>query len=553
MFFSIPVRVPGRAYCIYSKQGTGFFRTCLLNKVRKGAGLINQIVRVMKEISFRRIRTAVTVLLFGFLLSFVSGSCSKESGGSDNEQTVAVTGVTLDKSTLSLTVGNTGTLTATVKPSDATNTKITWSSDTKSVATVSDGTVAAVAAGSATITVSTADGSYTATCAVTVTEATSSSSYSQSSGTNTVTGKTYSSTTSDVNAVKVSGGTFTMTNCTVTKTGDTGNSDNSSFYGINAGILSSGSGSVVMSGGTITTNAKGANGIVAYGGTVTVSDVTINCSQNLSRGIHCTGGGTLTATNLTITTAGSNSSVIALDKGGGTVNVTGGSYTCTGTDCAVLYSTGSLTVNGITGSSSTGEIGVIEGDNYITINNSTITSGASSSSRGMMILQSGSGDAGTGTNGVISVKKGSLILTGSGTSLIEIVTNVRGQVTLDSVATTIPSNILMTVDYNTRWSTNGATGVLILKGDKMTYTGNIVTDSYSSAELTVNSGVIWKGAYDNANTGKSTSIAISGGTWTLTGNSYVDTITLTNGATINKDGYTLTYTTLTNTSGTIND
>lgn len=298
----------------------------------------------------------------------------------------------------------------------------------------------------------------------------------------------------------------------MTKSGDTGSSDNSSFYGINAAILSSGMGTVNMSGGTITTNAIRANGIVAYGGTVNVSDATITCSKNLSRGIQATGGGVITASNLTINTAGSNSSVIALDKGGGTVKVTGGTYTAIGADCAVLYSTGSLTVNNITGNSAQGEIGVIEGDNYITINNSAITSGAGSSSRGMMILQSGSGDAGSGTNGIISVTGGSLTMTGSSTSLIEIVTNVTGQVTLDGVATTIPSGILMTVDYNTRWSTYGATGVLILSGSGTTYSGNIVADSYSSVKSTVNSGVIWKGNYDKANTAKSTSITISGGT-----------------------------------------
>lgn len=378
--------------------------------------------------------------------------------------------------------------------------------------------------------------------------------YSQSSGTNTASSTTYTSTSSDENAVQVSGGTFTMTNCTVNKTGgDTSDSDGSSFYGTNAAVLAKGTGKVVMSGGTITTSAIGANGIVAYGGTVEVSDVTINCSKNLSRGIHATGGGTLTASNLTITTAGNNSSVIALDRGGGTVTVTGGTYKTTGGDCAVLYSTGSLTVNNITGSSSQGEIGVIEGDNSITINNSDITSGASSSSRGMMILQSGSGDGGSGVNGVITVTGGSLTLTGSDTPFIEIVTNVNGTVTLDGVTTTIPSGILMKVDYNTRWSTYGATGILTLSGDGTTYTGSIVADKYSSAEVTVNSGVIWKGAFDNANTAKSTSLVINGGTWTLTGNSYVDSITLKNGATINKNGYTLTYTSITNTSGTVND
>jgi hypothetical protein len=379
-------------------------------------------------------------------------------------------------------------------------------------------------------------------------------SYSQTSGNNTVTKVSYTSSTSDVNAVKVSGGTFSMTDCTIEKTGgDTEDSDGSSFYGTNAAILASSSGSITMDGGTITTEATGSNGIVAYGGTVTVSDVTINCSKNLSRGIHATGGGTITASNLTITTAGNNSSVIALDKGGGTVTVDGGTYTTIGGDCAVLYSTGNLTVNNITGSSSQGEIGVIEGDNYIIINNCEITSGAGESSRGMMILQSGSGDAGTGINGVITVTGGSLTMTGESTPFIEIVTNVNGEVTLDNVETTIPSGILMKVDYNTRWTTFGATGTLILSGDGRSYDGSIVLDSYSSADLTVNSGVTWNGAYNNSNEGLSSVLAIDGGTWNLTGDSYVDDITLTNDAVINKNGYELTYTNLTNTSGTIND
>lgn len=504
----------------------------------------------MKNQILTSLKVCLHIIAFSVISMGIFCSCNSDN---DDGTNISVTGVSLNKSTLSLTVGSTGSLAATVEPTNASNTGVTWSSNSSSIASVSNGTVTANAAGSVTITVTTKDGGFTDECTVTVSESSSTTNYTQTSGTVTVSSKSYTSSTSDVNAVKVSGGTFTMTSCTITKTGDTGNSDGSSFYGINAAVLASSTGTINMTGGTITTNCIGANGIVAYGGTVTVSDATITCSKNLSRGIHATGGGTITASNLTINTSGNNSSVIALDKGGGTVNVTGGTYNATGGDCAVMYSTGSLTVNNITGKSSQGEIGVIEGDNYITINNSTITSGASSSSRGLMILQSGSGDAGTGINGVITVNGGSLIMEGTSTPLIEIVTNVNGQVTLNGVSTTIPSGILMKVDYNTRWSTNGATGTLILSGSGTTYTGNLVADSYSSAVITINSGVVWQGAIDNANTAKSASITISGGTWTLTGNSYVDAITLTNSAVINKNGYSLTYTTLTNTSGTIND
>ena len=82
---------------------------------------------------------------------------------------VNVTEVTLDKTELTLTEGEAETLTATVRPDNADNRKVTWSSDKTDVATVDgDGRVTAVKAGEAVITVTTEDGGKTATCKVTV-------------------------------------------------------------------------------------------------------------------------------------------------------------------------------------------------------------------------------------------------------------------------------------------------------------------------------------------------------------------------------------------------
>ncbi|MGN1060510.1 MAG: Ig-like domain-containing protein, partial [Candidatus Coproplasma sp.] len=81
---------------------------------------------------------------------------------------VPVTGVTLNNSELTLRPNGTATLVATVAPSNATIKTVTWSSSNTAVATVADGVVTAVAEGTATITVTTEDGSKTATCAVTV-------------------------------------------------------------------------------------------------------------------------------------------------------------------------------------------------------------------------------------------------------------------------------------------------------------------------------------------------------------------------------------------------
>lgn len=84
---------------------------------------------------------------------------------------VLVTGITLNKSSETIKVGNTLTITATVSPSNATNQNLNWTSSNTSIATVSNGVVTGVAAGSATITASSTDGSNkSATCQVTVEE-----------------------------------------------------------------------------------------------------------------------------------------------------------------------------------------------------------------------------------------------------------------------------------------------------------------------------------------------------------------------------------------------
>ena len=86
-------------------------------------------------------------------------------------QTVAVSGVTLNRTTLSLETGASETLIATVAPSSATNKAVVWNSNNRAVATVDDaGNVTAGVAGTTTITVITADGGKTATCNVTVTQ-----------------------------------------------------------------------------------------------------------------------------------------------------------------------------------------------------------------------------------------------------------------------------------------------------------------------------------------------------------------------------------------------
>ncbi len=85
---------------------------------------------------------------------------------------INVESVNLDKTSLSIEEGSSYTLSATINPSDATNKLVEWTSDNENVAKVENGKVTAVSEGTATITVKTNDGNYTATCKITVTKKT---------------------------------------------------------------------------------------------------------------------------------------------------------------------------------------------------------------------------------------------------------------------------------------------------------------------------------------------------------------------------------------------
>lgn len=339
-------------------------------------------------------------------------------------------------------------------------------------------------------------------------------------GTKTIESKTYTSKGNDENVIQAIGGTLTLNNCVVDKkSGDATDEDGSSFYGINSAVYASGKSTTLnVKGGEITTNGKGSNAGFSYNGaTLNISDVKIHCYKDLSRGVHATGGGIINASNLDIITEGDHSSVVATDRGGGTVTVNGGNYRCLGKDCAILYSTGTITANNATGSSKQGEVCVIEGDNSIHINNCQFTTG--DDRRAMMILQSGSGDS-EGFNGKIYVDNSDITSTSETAPLCEVPTNITGTLTLTDATLNIPSKVLMLVDYNKRWSTKGGTGNLILDTKSShVYEGTVKTDEYGHVNVTVKKGVTWK----------------------LTADTHVDKLTVETGAKVDLQGHKLTY------------
>ena len=374
--------------------------------------------------------------------------------------------------------------------------------------------------------------------------------------TDTETTADYSSTAANSNALSVTdGSTKSYSNITVTKTGDaTGSSDGTSGYdwvGTNAAILASGGSKLTITGATITTNAVGGNAVFSYGGsrsgsgdgtTVTISDSKITTSKNNSGGIMTTGGGTMNASNLTITTAGGSSAAIRSDSGGGNVTVNGGTYTANGQGSPAIYSTAAITVADADLTSGIAQVVVIEGGNSVTLDtckltaNHTSRNGQDSTYQAVLIYQSMSGDASDGASS-FSMTDGSLTNTQGD---IFCVTNTTTTINLSGVTITnndSSGNFLRAEGQE--WGTSGSNGGSVtLNASGQTMNGNMIVDSSSSLALNLKDSSAYSGAINTSGAAGAVNVTIeSGSTWTLTGNSYVTS--LTNNGTITQGSYTL--------------
>lgn len=132
-----------------------------------------------KTVTWSSSDSTVATVLNGVVSAVAPGTAiitaTTTDGGFEESCTVTVLeithvgGVSLNKTELHLNPGITETLVATVTPNNATNKNIVWSSGNENIATVSEGVVTAVSAGATTITATTEDGGFSASCAVTVT------------------------------------------------------------------------------------------------------------------------------------------------------------------------------------------------------------------------------------------------------------------------------------------------------------------------------------------------------------------------------------------------
>ena len=362
----------------------------------------------------------------------------------------------------------------------------------------------------------------------------------------TLDGYAVNSTTADENTILVNTtDDVTITNSTVTKTGDSDGGVNCNFYGQNAAVLVEGGSTTTLTNLTVTSDAKGANGIFSYGGNggqnggdgdgtkVIIKDTTITTTGDGAGGTMTTGGGTTNAYNLTVTTNGQSSAAIRTDRGGGTVYVDGGTYTSNGLGSPAIYSTAEIHVANATLVSNLSEGVCIEGLNSIELTdcdltaNNTKCNGNATFMDTIMIYQSMSGDAATG-NSTFAMTGGSLT---SKNGHMFHVTNTNADIELNGVKLTNEdaANILISV-CDDGW--NGGNNKATFNAKAQDLVGAVLVGNNSTLALNLTEGTTFEG-YVNGNIVNASNQTVStevgtvavtldnNSTWTLTADSYV--------------------------------
>lgn len=327
--------------------------------------------------------------------------------------------------------------------------------------------------------------------------------------------------------------------------GDTTSADESNFFGLNAAIVVESDANGTLNGGSIYTNAEGANAVFAYGknAKICIDNLNIETHKNSSRGLDATFGGSILGKNITITTQGAHCAALATDRGEGTVTVSNCNATTSGEGSPGIYSTGNISANNSIFYASGSEAAVIEGKNSITLDNCTL-SGLKSC--GIMLYQSFSGDARSGLstldmrNSKLTAHEGPMFFC----------TNTQTKIVLDNDQLIGHSGILLNAAANRRWGRQGSNGAQVtLQATNQSLDGSIIVDGISSANIYFGKGTTYTGAINSDNQSKQVNLTIEKGCkWLMTGDSFIQVLTASGQSeqealgSIQTNGHKLSYT-----------
>ena len=363
----------------------------------------------------------------------------------------------------------------------------------------------------------------------------------------------------DTSIIQVSNqATYTGKDLNLTKeSGETTDKESSIYYGLNSAVIVKDGSSMELIDSDITTNVSYSSAFFLTGlnGTAKLDNINISTNKEYSNGLVSSDYGSITALDLDITTKGDNSTSLKSITSNSEINIEDSYLYTEGLYSPLIYSSGKINLTNTDGTALNSNIATIEGSNSITITDSKLTTEHITNNNnpaGIYIYneQSKSISADytnatfTSTSSRLTIKE-----TDNYESIpMFYVTNIKATINITDTELDYSNNILLKVVGNDTYGDIGN------NGGEVTFTatdqelkGNIEIDDISKVRFNLNNSH-YEGQINGNDSSKAVDITFDKtSTWTLTGDSYINTLTIQNGKisrlsrSIKSNGYDIYY------------
>ena len=329
--------------------------------------------------------------------------------------------------------------------------------------------------------------------------------------------------------------TYTGTNLELNKSdGLTTDKEISEYFGLNSAVIVKDASILELTDSSIRTNADYSSAIFLSGlsSKAVLNNVTLKTLKNNSPSISISEEAELNASNLEISTIGNNSSGIKTLDTNSTVYVSDSMINTEGTNSSLFYSNGKIEVTKITGTSSNSPIGIINNVNSIEIKDSELTTSTSNEkdiyNAAFTIYKKATyGSSNNYNYADLTIENTKITIDKKSsnykTASIFYIKNMKTKINITDTKLKYGSNTLLNVVSEDEYNISEVTMTVTDQNLK----GNIVVDEYSKVRLNLND-CTYTGRINKGNVSKNVDVTFDEDSrWALTGNSYVNTLTVT--------------------------
>ena len=329
--------------------------------------------------------------------------------------------------------------------------------------------------------------------------------------------------------------TYKGTNLDLNKSdGLTTDKEISEYFGLNSAVIVKDASILELTDSSIRTNADYSSAIFLSGlsSKAVLNNVTLKTLKNNSPSISISEEAELNASNLEISTIGNNSSGIKTLDTNGTVYVSDSVINTEGTNSPLFYSNGKIEATNITGTSSNSPIGIINNVNSLEIKDSELTTSTSSEkdiyNAAFTIYKKATyGSSNNYNYADLTIENTKITIDKKSsnykTASLFYIKNMKTKINITDTKLKYGSNTLLNVVSEDEYNISEVTMTVTDQNLK----GNIVVDEYSKVRLNLND-CTYTGRINKGNISKNVDVTFDEDSrWVLTGNSYVNTLTVT--------------------------